>query len=188
MSQFSADDRLLLGTCHWAHPAWLQTYYPDDLPEDWRLSYYANDCDCLLLPAEDWCGAGRAQLLTALEDAPQDLVWFLEIPSDVAALATPLTQLLAPFDGLNLVALVGEPLAELARLPQWQADGRDRWTDPQNGYQLQRWRLASADLRTLRAHAEQLTGNARAIVIDGGDSSPDIVPEMRTMLGLMGRL
>ncbi len=35
-------NRVLLGSYGWNHPAWTETYYPGDMPEDWRLPYYAN--------------------------------------------------------------------------------------------------------------------------------------------------
>lgn len=35
-------NRVLLGSYDWNHPAWAQTYYPHDMPGDWRLPYYAS--------------------------------------------------------------------------------------------------------------------------------------------------
>ncbi len=35
-------NRVLLGSYDWNHLAWSQTYYPHDMPDDWRLPYYAN--------------------------------------------------------------------------------------------------------------------------------------------------
>ncbi len=43
---------LKLGCYGWIHAHWQGNYYPDDLPEDWQLSYYANDYSCVLVPAE----------------------------------------------------------------------------------------------------------------------------------------
>ncbi len=33
----------------WDHPAWQGSFYPDDLPADWRLTYYANEVPGVLL-------------------------------------------------------------------------------------------------------------------------------------------
>ena len=47
-------DYLKIGARGWRHQQWLGTYYPDDLPEDWRLTYYANDFQTVLVPKEYW--------------------------------------------------------------------------------------------------------------------------------------
>jgi len=36
------------------HANWLTDYYPEDLPPEWRLSFYANDFSVLLLPPSEW--------------------------------------------------------------------------------------------------------------------------------------
>ncbi len=35
-------------------PDWDRDFFPDDLPADWRLSFYANEYGGILLPAEVW--------------------------------------------------------------------------------------------------------------------------------------
>ena len=45
---------LLLRARDWEHPAWNQEFYPDDLPEDWRLSYYANEFPVVLVPVSEF--------------------------------------------------------------------------------------------------------------------------------------
>jgi len=49
MSQ-SFEHRLLIGARDWAHTAWQDTFYPDDLPVDWCLTYYANEFRVVLVP------------------------------------------------------------------------------------------------------------------------------------------
>lgn len=45
-----------IGAYGWRHPHWLGTFYPEDLPvseeDDWRLSYYSNEFNCVLVPAD----------------------------------------------------------------------------------------------------------------------------------------
>jgi hypothetical protein len=41
----------------WDYPAWIGEFYPDDLPSEWRLTYYANEFPGVLIPQ---------QILTAL--------------------------------------------------------------------------------------------------------------------------
>ncbi len=37
----------------WQGPAW-STFYPKDMPSDWRLDYYSNELTSLVVPAADW--------------------------------------------------------------------------------------------------------------------------------------
>ncbi|VAW61030.1 hypothetical protein MNBD_GAMMA09-460 [hydrothermal vent metagenome] len=45
---------ILLGACGWNHAHWLGDFYPHDLPQDWYLSYYANEFSAVLLPENQW--------------------------------------------------------------------------------------------------------------------------------------
>lgn len=54
----SFEPRLLIGCRDWEQPAWEQTFYPDDLPADWRLTYYANQFRVVLVPAERLVASG----------------------------------------------------------------------------------------------------------------------------------
>lgn len=46
--------RFYAGAVGWEHPEWLAAWYPPDLPEDWRLAYYAGEFRCVYLPEADW--------------------------------------------------------------------------------------------------------------------------------------
>lgn len=79
---------LVVGTCGWEHAQWLEAYYPDDLPEDWRLDYYANEFGCVVLPPELWMTADEEAIEQWLEDVGEDFMFFIELPAepgDVAA-------------------------------------------------------------------------------------------------------
>ena len=71
---------LEIGAFGWNHPAWIAGFYPADLPVQWRLSYYANEFDTVLVPGEllvseaafgmqTWCGevSGRFGFIVELE-------------------------------------------------------------------------------------------------------------------------
>lgn len=45
---------LELAACGWLPADWSRMFYPEDLPEAWQVSYYANEFDCVLLPANGW--------------------------------------------------------------------------------------------------------------------------------------
>lgn len=78
---------LVVGTYGWEHSAWLDVYYPDDLPEDWRLGYYANEFGCVVVPARVWGAASLGVIEQWLQDVGEDFMFFLELPdcpNDVA--------------------------------------------------------------------------------------------------------
>ena len=39
---------ILIGSSQYLVPEWSAAYFPEDLPEDWRLDYYANDYQIVL--------------------------------------------------------------------------------------------------------------------------------------------
>ncbi|MCA1790371.1 MAG: hypothetical protein LC667_11110 [Thioalkalivibrio sp.] len=64
-----------------ADPAW-KAFYPEDLPEDWRLAYYAHYWKDLLIPAGEW---ERFTLdLNWIRDLPDALRLYFEVPDDLA--------------------------------------------------------------------------------------------------------
>lgn len=83
---------ITLGAYGWRHAHWLNTFYPEDLPragdEDWRLSYYSNQFDTVLVPADYWqlkpeqLKQGQAELVVDcqqwLHDVPADFRFFIE--------------------------------------------------------------------------------------------------------------
>lgn len=48
------DYRLLIGACGWLHEGWYADFYPQDLPADWQLSYYANEFPVVLVTTQEW--------------------------------------------------------------------------------------------------------------------------------------
>lgn len=43
-----------LGAYGWQRGPWLGTFYPEDLPENWQLTYYSNEFNTVLVPASYW--------------------------------------------------------------------------------------------------------------------------------------
>ncbi len=48
-----ADLNIIFGLSGLAHPSLINNFYPEDLPEDWRLDYYSNEFDALLCSESD---------------------------------------------------------------------------------------------------------------------------------------
>lgn len=186
------ERRLRLGTVNWQRDSWLDDYYPDDLPDDWRLAYYANDCDCVLLPAGVWGGAAGVQvaeqpveqLCEQLDETPETFRCFVQLPPGQSPCDD---ERLGRLDAQRTIVLVDEIDAGFDRLAQWRALGPDAWRDPVGGGLLVRWSPIDNSPRTLRGLAEQLDAAAVALVLDGPTANPAGIAELRTLLELMGR-
>lgn len=75
---------VFVGAANWAHPAWRGDFYPDDLPDDWLLSYYNTQFQAVYLPASVWQAASEATWAQWLHDT-QDGFYFVLEPGDAAA-------------------------------------------------------------------------------------------------------
>ncbi|WP_303901873.1 hypothetical protein [Thiohalomonas denitrificans] len=92
-----------IGAYGWDHDRWQGRFYPDDLPGDWRLGYYAGEFSAVVVPVPDWLGLTRERADEWRDDTGEDFRFYLELPSEEAASIDP-GRLLA------LAALVGERL------------------------------------------------------------------------------
>ena len=78
---------LVVGAYGWQHAAWEAAYYPDDMPEEWRLAYYANEFGCVVLPAEQWQAVDRETIEQWLSEMAEDFLLFLELPAQAGNLS-----------------------------------------------------------------------------------------------------
>ncbi|MCK4743054.1 MAG: hypothetical protein KAT25_04480 [Sulfuriflexus sp.] len=82
MSASNAKQRLadvVVGSRGWLHEQWSESYYPEDIPDEWRLGFYANEFNTLLVPWAQWNESIEA-LEEGLEDADDDFHLYLELP------------------------------------------------------------------------------------------------------------
>lgn len=179
MSDTTPPRRLLLGTVAWDRPDWRAAYYPQDLPDAWRLAYYANDCDCLMLAAGDWCALDDE----SLAEAGAVLRYLLLAPRQWTDSHS---ACLARFDPARSVLLGAVPAALVGDREVWPERAPDRWCSDA-GEGVERWALDEFDLRALRARAATLDHRTRALCIDGPAASPGRIAELRTLLELLGR-
>lgn len=184
MSDVTPPRALLLGTAGLERADWVDSYYPDDLPDDWRLDYYANDCDCVLLTAQDWGELDTAAFAAALAETPDRFRCFVAGGAGDAAAAGAVAAVLGE---PRVVLLVDRIDPAVSQLPQWPVDGEDRWCDPERRHCVVRWRLDDFDLRALRHRGDALDPRTRALVIDGPCGDPARIAELRALLELMGR-
>ncbi len=63
----------------WTHSSWVGGFYPDDLPEDWQLSYYSNEFNAVVVPASEWVGLNYVEIERWVEDVPEEFLLYLEV-------------------------------------------------------------------------------------------------------------
>lgn len=69
-----------LGAIGWEHEHWLGAFYPEDLPEEWRLAYYATQFDCVYLPHAHWARTAPETLETWAAETLERFRFLLEHP------------------------------------------------------------------------------------------------------------
>ncbi|MFV2060491.1 MAG: hypothetical protein ACC653_07370 [Gammaproteobacteria bacterium] len=47
-----SEYKLHIGSYGWQYKKWQESFYPEDLPEDWQFSYYANEYSVIMVPWE----------------------------------------------------------------------------------------------------------------------------------------
>ncbi|WP_455366270.1 hypothetical protein [Kaarinaea lacus] len=71
---------IYVGTRGWEFPEWSGEFYPDDLPEDWRFSYYSNELQAVLVPYDCLQRYSLEEWAEWVEDAPQEFAFYVELP------------------------------------------------------------------------------------------------------------
>lgn len=75
------------GAYGWRQPHWLNTYYPEGLPvggdEDWRLSYFSNDFNAVLVPAGYWLTGENVDCESWSDAVHEDFQFFVECHVDM---------------------------------------------------------------------------------------------------------
>ena len=79
------EHRFLLGARGWEHAGWDADFYPDDLPADWRLAYYANQFPVVLVPAERFDAATGDELEEWADEVGEGFRFLVELSPQAAA-------------------------------------------------------------------------------------------------------
>jgi hypothetical protein len=59
-------------------PEWERSFYPQDMPEEWRLAFYNTQFNCVFLSADQWRGVSSEQLKQWQEDTHEPFLFLLE--------------------------------------------------------------------------------------------------------------
>lgn len=68
------------GTTDWRHAAWAGSFYPGDMPEEWRLAYYQTRFRCVWLASSQWRQAPLADLAGWAGEVAGGFRFILEYP------------------------------------------------------------------------------------------------------------
>lgn len=68
-----------VGATGWRHADWFDSFYPDDLPTDWQLSYYANEFPVVQLSPDDWLPADVATFRQWCDDVSNGFSFIIDI-------------------------------------------------------------------------------------------------------------
>ncbi len=74
-----------LGAYGWHHKHWAETFYPEDLPaeDDWRLTYYSNEFNAVLVPADYWQAELEHDCENWLQSVHEHFQFFVECRSSL---------------------------------------------------------------------------------------------------------
>ncbi len=75
-----ANYSCFLGAEGWEHAHWLTRFYPDDLPPEWRLTFYSNLYNCTSLSYSAWGEAPFEELERWIADTGEGFKLVLEAP------------------------------------------------------------------------------------------------------------
>jgi hypothetical protein len=110
------SESILIGARGWDHPTWHGGFYPEELPEDWRLTYYNNLLRAVLVPGEVWPSVTADTVRGWVEDSDADFRFVIETPATLADPENVTAASVTEF--LELLAPLGERLAGLLwRIP-----------------------------------------------------------------------
>lgn len=74
-----------LGAIGWDHAAWLGVFYPEDMPLEWRLSFYNTEFECVYLPYKVWSKTPLETLVAWREETLERFRFLLEAPPAVVS-------------------------------------------------------------------------------------------------------
>lgn len=111
-----------VGARGWQHEDWAGSFYPDDLPADWRLAYYNHFFTCGYLDYQDWAQQTETTLAQWLTDTLPRFRLVLETPASLSDADRARLAILAPRTGLTgSAAKLRESCLWLPSVPDWRA-------------------------------------------------------------------
>lgn len=172
-----------------------RSFYPEDLPADWTLAYYAHFWPELLCPAARWSyWAGDDQ---RLDEVPEALRLYLQVPEGAGADCRRLAERLGPrlggflfpatfagsavqLEPAQIFRRTADPVVAGAQSAQAWANGRETVLvlEPERGLDLREWRKLLESV-----HAAATPGRGTLAFLRTG---PRELEQAQTLLRLSG--
>jgi hypothetical protein len=192
-----------VGVFDWVNFPKQKGFYPDDIPEDWKLAFYSNEFNtaCLSLPEP---GSRAEQIFEWVDDLPEEFELGLYIEHSAQI---PIIQTLMQNDDCRISSLIVGPSAGnnllhkehllsvlSAELAIYELD--DLWSP--NNSSTQNGQIAllpwAENMRQYREWIEQWLGSSelpplvehKTLWLQGADTSYQQLTEIRTLTELMG--
>lgn len=177
----------------WELPGWERDLYPEDLPADWRLAYFANEFPAVMLAAKRWLPADSARLDSWSKDVPDGFRFYLGDAEPAAGRQD--LDLARHVLGSKLAGLVQKPGADVA--PPADEVSRFRILGEPAGLPdagcLPAWHIPRAHYRDLRAGrawleglCTQAPGGRGLLLFAGADTGVDDLRRWWHLLRLLG--
>ena len=175
-------NEVLIGSRGWLHPGWEGGFYPDDLPPDWRLAYYANEFPMVVIREQEWAQIADIQALR--EDCPDTFRFVVELNrEDMRAQLEHIGQLGEQCAGVIVAAEQGKAFeACRPRLPEKIPCYRENETDSLITVS------SGTSLKQLRAYLEtalQPAAMPSLLIVDGKPPDIELLRQAGTLLTLL---
>ena len=144
------------GAAGWNHPGWLETFYPEDMPEDWRLAFYNTQFRCNYLERAAWAGLAPEIWAQWAQETQESFCFVLESSGSA-----------------EIDAAAAEAFGGRAVIVDSAQDARLLWFD------------AASDLRTLAAQVRERVAGGTVYLISRDADLPRM-EQVRTAIELMG--
>lgn len=74
---------LQIAAVGWDHERWCDDFYPPDMPADWRLTYYANEFQAVLVPTSAWLREPMPDLRQWHDDTPAEFRFYMQVTTSL---------------------------------------------------------------------------------------------------------
>lgn len=109
------NEPILIGTYGWEHADWEGSFYPPELPPEWRFCFYSNRIRSAIAPGDLWPSIRRADVGQWVDDSDPAFRFVLELPAAVLAADAATTAveeffaLIEPIENLTAALLLPVP-------------------------------------------------------------------------------
>lgn len=80
MAKFQHEFKI--GARGWQFDQWHGSFYPDDLPDEWRFSFYSNEFRSVLIPANYFTHYSIDDWVDWADDTSEEFAFYIELNSD----------------------------------------------------------------------------------------------------------